>query len=79
VEVSGGGDGLGPAADLELTVDVVDVALDGALRDDQPIRDLLVGEARGNQAQHLQLALTERLDQRLGRRRAATGCARAGR
>ena len=31
VEIPGGGDGLGAAADLELAVDVVDVALHGAL------------------------------------------------
>jgi hypothetical protein len=41
--------GLGAVGDVQLAQNVVDVALDGALRDDQPLGDLRVAEAIGDQ------------------------------
>ncbi len=47
------------AVELELAEGVLDVVLDRAVRDDQALRDLLVAEALGDQAQDLGLALGE--------------------
>src|SRR5690606_9135030 len=47
---------LHPAVDTELGVDAADVNPDGLLADEQPLRDLPVGAARGELGEHLQLA-----------------------
>src|SRR5260221_6783887 len=44
---------------LQLAQDVVDMALDCALADDQPLGNLGIGQPIGNQAQHLTLALAQ--------------------
>ena len=44
---------------LELAEGVLDVVLDGAVRDDQALGDLLVAEPLGDQPQHLGLAVGE--------------------
>ena len=49
----------GSRRDPELSVDVLDVACDGLLRDDEPLRDLAVREAESQQAEHLDLARGE--------------------
>src|SRR5215216_5950577 len=58
--------GLGAAVRLELTVDVVDVLLDGAHGDEQSLRYPPVRLAGGDETQHLQLALRQRLAERTG-------------
>src|SRR2546422_11697685 len=50
---------LGPAADVELPVEIRDVALDRVDRDSEAGRDLAVRGARGNLAKHLRLARRE--------------------
>ena len=55
---------LGAALHVELAVDVVDVLLDRTDCDDEPIGDRLIGKTLGDQAQNVQLALAERLDER---------------
>src|SRR5207244_6130371 len=52
-------DGLGAVRDAELPVHVADVVADGLVADAEPVGDLLVGEALGEQAQDLHLALRE--------------------
>ena len=54
---------LGAALHVELAVDVVDVLLDRADGDDQPVGDRLIGMTVGDQAQDFQLAVAEWLDQ----------------
>src|SRR5215203_7501482 len=58
--------GLGAAVRLELTVDVVDVLFDGAHGDEQSLRNPPVRLAGGDETQHLQLALRQRLAERTG-------------
>jgi hypothetical protein len=50
---------LGAALYLELAVDVVDVALDRAERDNKRIGDHLIGMTLGDQAQDLELAVAQ--------------------
>src|SRR5436190_20125803 len=69
-----GGD-LGPGAEAELVQDAADVAVDGALGDEQPRADLLVGQAVGDQPGDVRLARAERP----GRGRSRVGRARARR
>src|SRR5215208_5681042 len=58
--VRGGEDGGGgPAARARLGVDVLHVALHRADGEDEPIGDLLVGAAGGEQGEHLPLARAE--------------------
>ena len=54
---------LGAALHVELAVDVVDVLLDRADRDDELVGDRLIGEASGDQVQDLALARAEWLHQ----------------
>src|SRR5437773_3809685 len=54
-----GGD-LGPGAEAELVQDAADVAVDGALGDEQPRADLLVGQAVSDQPRDIRLARAER-------------------
>jgi hypothetical protein len=63
------GDGLGALVDAELAVHAGRVALDGAERDIEPLGDLVVGQALGNERQHLVLAVAQWLDERGGRPR----------
>ena len=60
--------GLRPAVHVELAIDVLQVLFDRARGDDQPAGDLFVREAFGEQSQHLQLALGERVSRRFGER-----------
>jgi hypothetical protein len=60
VELAGPSEGLGTVRDLELAVDVARVGLDGAHGDEEILGDLRIGSARSEQAQHLELALTQR-------------------
>src|SRR5579859_5041956 len=50
---------LHPRVEAELVEDVVDVVVDGALREVEPRRDLAVAQARGQQAGDLLLAAAE--------------------
>src|SRR5215203_3187811 len=59
------GDCLGTAIYFELAQDAMDVTLDGAGGYEQPGCDLLIGEAPGDQLEHLPLACGEMLAQRL--------------
>src|SRR5438094_5062267 len=73
-----GGD-LGPGAEAELVQDAADVAVDGALGDEQPRADLLVGQAVGDQPGDIRLARAERPGRgrsRVGRTRARRARAR---
>src|SRR5437773_8895023 len=54
-----GGD-LGPGAEAELVQDAADVAVDGALGDEQPRADLLVRQAVGDQSRDIRLTRTDR-------------------
>lgn len=49
VVVEGEGGGLGPIVDVELAVQVLDVPLDGALAQEELVRDIAVALARGDQ------------------------------
>ncbi len=53
-------DGLHAVVDVELVVEMLEVHLDGIDANDQRQRDILVCASIGQQAQHLQLARTER-------------------
>src|SRR5215472_8313891 len=55
-------DRLHPVAQLQLVEDAGDVRLDGALADEEPVGDLRVREPRGDQRQHLPLALRQLLE-----------------
>ncbi len=57
----GGGDGRGAVVDVELRVDVEQVRLDGRLGDEQLGRRAAVRLALGDERQHLELALAERV------------------
>src|SRR6266540_7158949 len=50
---------LQPAAQLELLVDLVQVGLDGALGDSQPLGDLLVAQAGADEPDDLDLTSRE--------------------
>jgi hypothetical protein len=54
---------LGAAVDVEFAVDVANVVLGRAEGDDQGFGDLAVRKASRDQAQDLQFAVTERLDE----------------
>ena len=43
--------------------------LDGIQSQEKSLTDLVVGESLGNELQHFELSLAQRLDQRLGGRR----------
>lgn len=49
----------GARRDANFVVDVLDVMAYGLGRDLQPVRHLPIGEARGNEAQHLDLAIAQ--------------------
>ena len=51
------------ALHVKLAVEVVDVALDRADRDDQPVGDRLIGVTIGDQPQDFSFTFAERLDQ----------------
>jgi hypothetical protein len=53
---------LGARRQPQLGEDAVDVLLDGALGDHQPLGDRLVGAALGHQREHLTLVLAQVLD-----------------
>src|SRR3712207_165879 len=59
VQVPGAGHRLGAAASPQLAVEAVDVRLDGARRDEELGCDLLVGVARDDEREHLQLSLAQ--------------------
>ena len=69
------GDGLRAAVDLQFGVQMLQMPLDGAGRNDELAGDRCIRLAAGQQAQHGQLAGVEGLDQRLRRGRA--GCCRS--
>src|SRR5512142_3412675 len=71
-ELSCPGEGLGPAVDAELAVDVLDVLLGRGDRDHEPVGDLSVREPFADESQHFELALGERLDER-DRRKGVSG------
>src|SRR5262249_23960107 len=48
--------GRAPSVHLQLLIDVGGVLLDGLGRDAEPLRDLLVGEPRSEETEHLRLA-----------------------
>lgn len=61
LEGAGAGDGLRAARGVQLVEDGVHVALDRAGGDAQAVGDLAIGAAVGHEAQHLHLAVAERL------------------
>lgn len=63
---AGAGDGLGPSVDAELAVDVLEVLLDGAGGDEQPAAGLGVRETLCDEAEDLELAIGEGLEQVAG-------------
>jgi hypothetical protein len=63
VQLTGAEQGLSAALHVELAIDVVDVLLDGANRDDEPIGDRLIGMPIGDQAQDLVFARAQQLGQ----------------
>jgi hypothetical protein len=63
-EFPGPDERLGSAARVELAVDVVEVLLDRAHRDDELAGDPGIRPAGGDEPQHLHFALGERLDER---------------
>src|SRR5918998_381223 len=69
IHLSSAGYRLGAAARPQLAVEAVDVRLDGARRDIELGCDLLVGLARGDEREHLQLPLARRLGEPLVRGR----------
>ncbi len=68
-QLTGTGNGFRAPLDLELVEDVAIVPFDRVQRQEQPLPDLVVRQPLGNKPQHLQLALAQRLDQRLGSER----------
>ena len=56
---------LSAALYVQLAIDVVDMAFDRADRDDERVSNCLVGMTIGNQAQHVTLTRTQRLDELL--------------
>jgi len=64
-ELAGFGDGFGASFDAELTEDVAVVSFDGADGDKEPLADLLVGEAVGDQGEDFELALAQGFEQGL--------------
>ena len=63
-QLAGAGEGLHATVHLELSVQLLQVPLDGAGRHDQFMGNLHIRLASGQQAQHSQFALFEGLDQR---------------
>ncbi len=61
----GAGQSLGAAAGIQLAVEVVDVGLDRARRDEELMCDLLVGPAGGDEGENLQLPLARGLGEPL--------------
>ena len=61
------GDGFGAPLHLEFAEGVPVVPFNRVQRQKQPLPDLMVGKPLGDQPQYLQLALTQRLDERLGK------------
>ena len=55
-------DGLGAALYVQLAKDVVDMGLDRAHGDDQPLCNLPIGETRRHQLEYFQFAVAEGLD-----------------
>ena len=53
-----------PRADPELAEDVADMAVDGAVAEEEPVGDLVVGRTRRHQGEHLQLSSRERMRRR---------------
>src|ERR1700722_13935781 len=60
VKAAAAGDGRAPGRDPELAVDRPEVGLDRVDREEQGVRDLLVGQVGGQQPEHGQLAEGER-------------------
>jgi hypothetical protein len=60
VQLAGPGDGLGAVGGPELAVDVVDVRLDRAHRDEEVFGDLGVGPTGGQECKDLQLPFAQR-------------------
>lgn len=65
-QLTASGDGLSAAADPQLAEDVVEMLLDGADRQHERVRNLLIGFARNQKPEDFQLALAERLDEDCG-------------
>src|SRR3954452_8187251 len=63
VQVAGALDRVTPAGDVELAIDLLEVRLERVHGDEQLRGDLLIGQHRGQVAQHRGLALAERLAQ----------------
>ena len=70
-QLSGACDRLPAPADAQLAIDLAVVPLDGVDREVEFLADLAVREAGGEEAQDLQLAIVEGLDE--GRRRFRRG------
>ncbi len=58
-QLPGPSEGLGPAMDAQLAMDVLDVLLGRCYRDHEPIGDLAVREPIADEPQHLELALAQ--------------------
>jgi hypothetical protein len=56
-QCSGPGNGLRPAANVELAVDVVGMYLDGTQREEELLSDFAVGQSFGDESQDLQFTL----------------------
>ncbi len=60
------GGGLTAVVHAQFAIDVLEVSLDGVDRHTQDLRDLLVALAADEQAQDVEFALAQRLDEWLG-------------
>ena len=64
-ELAGLAGGFGAIADPQLAIDVSSVALDGMDGDQERVGNRLIGHSHGDVAQQFQLAVAERLDDRV--------------
>jgi hypothetical protein len=64
-QLAGAGYRFGASLDLQFVKDDPGVSFDGAQGEEKPLTDLTIREPFGNEPQNFQLALTQRLNERL--------------